>query len=138
MFDLCKCFFWRVVSAVMADPESARLGISGYTALREQSCDRDANDDFDAPAVGHTGAEAAEDVKMVVKHGEAADGDGEVLDEEFEPCLDPRLAVFESLAADKRPANAAGNAVVIPRHCDIDELPAGHRRDGRLQATHKY
>ena len=77
-------------------------------------------------------------MEVVVEDREAADRDGELLGEEFEPCLDPRLAVFESLAAEKRPANAAGNAVVIPRHCDIDELPAGHRRDGRLQATHKY
>jgi len=112
VFDLLKMISWRVVSAVMADLESVSLGLCGYKALREQSYDPAANDVFDAPAVGHTGAEAAEDVKMVVEHGEAADGDGKVLGEEFEPGLDPGLAVRHAFAAENGPSHAAGNAVV--------------------------
>jgi len=44
-----------------------------------------ADDVFVGPAVRHAGVEAAEDVEVVVEDGEAADGDGEVLREDFEP-----------------------------------------------------
>jgi len=44
-----------------------------------------ADDLFVAPAVGDAGVKAAEDVEAVVEDCEAADGDGEVLREDFEP-----------------------------------------------------
>jgi hypothetical protein len=75
---------WRVVSAVMADPEPVSLGLFGDKASLDQNGDSAANDFFVALAVRHAGVEAAENVQVVVEDGEAADRDGELLAEEFE------------------------------------------------------
>jgi hypothetical protein len=74
--------------------------------------------------------EAAEDVEVVVEDCEAADGDGEVLGEEFQPGFDPGLAVRHALAAEKGPPDAAGNAVVVARDRDVRQLPPGLRHRG--------
>ncbi len=47
-------------------------------------------------------------MEMVVEDGEAADREGEVLGEKFEPGLDPCLAVRHALAAEEGPPDAAG------------------------------
>lgn len=67
---------------------------------------------------------------MVVEDCEAADGDGEVLGEEFEPGFDPGLAVRHAFAAEEGPPDAAGNAVVVARDRDVHQLPPGHRHRG--------
>ena len=64
---------------------------------------------------------------MAVEHGEDADGDGKVLAEDFEPGFDPGLAVRHALAAEKSPAHAARNAVVVAGDGDVYQLPPGHR-----------
>ena len=55
---------------------------------------------------------------MVVEDGEAADGDGEVLGEEFEPGFDPGLAVRHALAAEKDPSHATGNVAAVAGDVD--------------------
>jgi hypothetical protein len=62
----------------------------------------------------------------------------EVLGEEFEPGFDPGLAVRHALAAEKSPSDAAGNAVVVPRHRDVHQLPPGHRHRGGSCRTREY
>lgn len=114
----------------MADPESARLGLCGYKALRDQSCDPAANDVFVAPAVGHTWDEPAENVHVVVEDGEAADGDGKVLGEKFEPGLDPGPAVCHALAAEEGSPDSAGNAVAVEVTAEFTNCRLGNIIEG--------
>jgi hypothetical protein len=107
VFDLLKMIAWRVDSEEMANPEPVSLGLCGDKALREQSCDRDANDDFDAPAFGHIWAEAADDEEMVVADGEAADGDAEMPEEELKPSSNHAFVKFESLAETRGSSHVA-------------------------------
>ena len=74
---------------------------------------------------GDAEVEPAEVVKVVIEDCEAADGDVEALGEEFEPGFDPGLAVRHPLAAEKSPSDAAGNAVVVPRHRDVHQCRLG-------------
>ena len=60
---------------------------------------------------------------MTAEAREAADAAGEVLGEEFKPDVNPSNAVRDALAAEKSPPDAAGNAVVATRDCDIRQLP---------------
>ena len=114
----------------MSDPRLECGGVVDVEVRWRIDGDPAADDVFVAPAVGHTGVEAAEDVEMVVKDGEAADGDGEVLSEDFEPGFDPGLAVRHAFATEEGPPDAAGNAVVVASDRDVHQLPPGHRHRG--------
>ena len=69
-------------------------------------------------------------MEVVVEDCEAADGDGEVLGEEFQPGFDPGLAVRDAFAAQESPPDASGNAVVVASDRDVHQLPPGHRHRG--------
>jgi hypothetical protein len=86
--------------------------------------------------VGEAWIKATEHVEVVVHDGEAADRNGELLGQKLEPCFDPRLAVLKALAAEERPANAPGNAVVVPRDVHVYEQSPSHRHRSRLHAKY--
>ena len=94
--------------ALLGDPGLNRGRVIDVEAGGAVDGDPAADDVFVAPAIGDVGVEAAEDVEVVVEDCEAADGDGEVLGEDFEPGFDPGLAVRDALAARGRPAGRSG------------------------------
>jgi hypothetical protein len=118
---------WRVDSEEMADPEPVSLGLCGDKAALNQNGDPAANVVLVAPAVGHTWDEPAENVHVVVEDGEAADGDGEVLRDDFEPGLDPGLTVRHALAVKESPSHTSGNAVATETssNCGLGIVIAG-------------
>jgi len=128
------------VSALVVDPGLNGRRVIDVEAGGAVDGDPAADDVFVAPAVGDAGVEAAEDVEVVVEDCEAADGNGEVLGEEFEPGFDPGLAVRHALAAEEGAADAAGNAVVVAGDRDVHQLPSGHRHRGgsyRIRGTER-
>lgn len=79
---------------------------------REDCCALVPGELFVASAGGDARAEPAKDARVVIEDREAADGDGEVIGEEFEPGFDPSLAERDALAAEDDLPDTAGNAVV--------------------------
>jgi hypothetical protein len=95
------------VLTLVVDPSLERGGVVGVEARRRMYGDPAANDVFVGPAIGDAWVESAENVEVVVEDGESADGNGELPGEGFESGLDPGLAVFKTLAAEKGPSHAA-------------------------------
>jgi hypothetical protein len=60
-------------------------------------------------------------VQVIVHNSEPRTLDGEHPDQVLEPVLDPLLAVFISLSAQKRAADASGNAMIPGRDRLIDD-----------------
>jgi hypothetical protein len=113
--------------ALVSDPRLECGGVVDVEARRRIDGDPAADDIFVGPVVGDARVEPAEDVEMVVEGGEAADGNGELLGEDFQSRFDPGLAVLKTLAAEEGPSHTAGNAVVVAGDGNVYQLPPGHR-----------
>jgi hypothetical protein len=70
-------------------------------------------------------------MQLVIQHRKTADGNGEDVRKFLKPAFDPRLAVLVFVPEQKRPAEAAGDAVIPASDGGVDEVGASDRH-GRI------